>query len=79
MTTQTIIAFDEEIKCELKRYLENTVWLKVGKTDERAILLIELHKKFIDIVRNKMSSQEIAKRLFIYEKNMLDRNYYATF
>lgn len=62
---------DLDIKYELKRYLEGTVYNKVGKTDERATELMDIHKKFIDNVRNKMSADEIAKRLFEYEKNNL--------
>jgi hypothetical protein len=67
------IAIDEEIKYQLKRYLEGTVYGKVSKTDERATQLINIHRKFIDNVRDKMSSDEIAKRLFTYEKNNLKR------
>jgi hypothetical protein len=66
-------AFDDDIKYELKRYLEGTVYAKVGKTDERATELMDIYKKFIDNVRNKMSADEIAKRLFEYEKNNLKR------
>tara|TARA_R110000868_G_scaffold130029_2_gene339533 strand:+ start:4104 stop:4382 length:279 start_codon:yes stop_codon:yes gene_type:complete len=66
-------AFDDDIKYELKRYLEGTVYAKVGKTDERATELMDIHKKFIDNVRDKMSADEIAKRLFDYEKNNLKR------
>jgi hypothetical protein len=64
-------AFDDAIKYELKRYLQGTVYAKVDKTDERAIELMNIHKKFIDNVKNKMSADEIAKRLFEYEKNNL--------
>ena len=67
------LAFDDEIKFELKRYLQNTIWSKVGGIDERADKLIELHNKFINNVRDKMSADEIAKRLFEYEKNILNR------
>jgi hypothetical protein len=67
------LAFDDEIKFELKRYLQNTIWSKVGGIDERADKLIELHSKFINNVRDKMSADEIAKRLFEYEKNILSR------
>ena len=67
------LAFDDEIKFELKRYLQNTIWSKVGGIDERADKLVELHNKFINNVRDKMSANEIAKRLFEYEKNILDR------
>jgi hypothetical protein len=67
------IAFDEEIKYELKRYLEETIYGKVSKTDERSNELIDIHRKFIDNVKDKMSAKEIAKRLFDYEKNNLKR------
>lgn len=67
------LAFDDEIKFELKRYLEGTIWKKVGQIDERAEKLIDLHKKFIDIVRDKLSADEIAKKLYEYEKNILNR------
>ena len=39
------IAFDDEIKYELKRYLQNTIWNKVGGIDERADKLMELHNE----------------------------------
>ena len=67
------IAFDDEIKYELKRYLERTIYGKVSKTDERATQLMSIHRKFIENIRNKMSADEIAKRLFDYEKNNLKR------
>lgn len=67
------LAFDDEIKFELKRYLQNTIWNKVGGIDERVDKLVELHSKFINNVRDKMGADEIAKRLFEYEKNILDR------
>lgn len=69
----TKIAFDDEIKFELKKYLQNTVWDKVGGIDERVDKLIELHSKFINNVKNNMSADEIAKRLFEYEKSSLNR------
>ena len=64
-------AFDDEIKHDLMEHLKNTVWGKVSKTEERATQLIQIHQKFIDNVRNVMSSGEISKRLYIYEKNLL--------
>ena len=67
------IGFDDEIKNELKRYLQNTVWNKVGGIDNRVDQLMKLHSKFISFVRNKMSDDEIDKRLFQYEKNILNR------
>lgn len=64
------IAFDDEIKFELKRYLEGTIFGKMGQTEERASQLIDLHKNFIEKARNKMSADEIAKKLYEYQKNL---------
>jgi hypothetical protein len=66
------IAFDDEIKYKLQRYLQNTIWSNGGMED-RIDKLMELHSKFINNVRDKMSADEIAKRLFEYEKNILNQ------
>ena len=71
--TTNKIAFDDEIKYELQRYLQNTIWSKVGSIEERINKLMELHSKFINNVRNRMSADEIAKKLFEYEKNTLSQ------
>lgn len=73
LETSTSFAFDDEIKIELKRYLKDTIWNKVDQIEQRAEKLIDLHMKFIDNVRNKMSANEIAEKLFEYEKNNLKR------
>ena len=57
----------------IERHLENTIWNNVNRISERADELIELHSKFIRNVKNKMNANEIAERLFEYEKNMLFR------
>lgn len=67
------LPFDDEIKFDLERHLENTIWNNVNRISERADELIELHSKFIRNVKNKMNANEIAERLFEYEKNMLFR------
>jgi len=64
------LAFDDEIKYELKRYLEETIHGKVGQTEERAKQLMNIHKKFIDNAKNKMSADEIAKKIYQYEINL---------
>ena len=66
-------AFADIVKDELVRYLENTIYGKVNKAEERANQLIDIHKNFIEKVQDKMSADEIAKRLFKYEKNNLKR------
>jgi hypothetical protein len=67
------IPFDDEIKYELERYLEDTIWSRVGRVKERSEELIHLHNKFISKAKDKMSANEIAKRLFDYEKNILNK------
>lgn len=66
-------AFEDIIKDELVRYLENTVYGKTKKTQERAEQLIDIHKPFIDKMKDVMSADEIAQRIFQYEKNNLRR------
>lgn len=64
------LAFDDEIKYELERYLDRTLYGKVSRTNERAIQLMCIHRKFIDNIKEQKSADEIAKILFDYEKNL---------
>jgi hypothetical protein len=59
----------------LSKYLQNTNLVKTGGVSERVDQLLRIHHKFIDNVRNKMSVNEIAKRLFTYEKNLNKEHY----
>ena len=52
------LLFDDEIKFDLERHLENTIWNNVNRISERADELIELHSKFIRNVKNKMNANE---------------------
>lgn len=61
----------DEIKYELKRHLQKTVWAKVGGIDKRTDQLIDIHSTFINKMRDEMSADEIANRLFKYEENIL--------
>lgn len=66
-------AFVDIVKDNLVRYLENTIYGKVNKAEERANQLIDIHKNFIEKVQDKMSADEISKRIYMYEKNNLKR------
>jgi hypothetical protein len=59
------LAFDEEIRYELKRYLINEI-----NPNERVEQLMNIHKNFIDNVKDKLSANEIAKKLYLYNKNL---------
>ena len=72
-STSTKIAFYSEILYELKRFLDGSIWAKVGGVDKRAEELMNIHKKFIEIAMDKLSAEEIAERLYKYEKTMLER------
>lgn len=63
-------ALDSEIKWELKARLARTVYAKTNKTDERATELMNIHRKFIDNVRNVMGPNQIADWLYRYELSL---------
>ena len=50
-------AFDDDIKYELKRYLEGTVYAKVGKTDERATELMDIRLGLMALAKNMKVSK----------------------
>jgi len=73
MIVENKLAFDSEIEIELNRLLNNTIWQKVGKVNDRSKQLMSLHDKYISNVRNKLSANEIAVILYKYELNILKR------
>jgi len=70
LNENSTIAFDDEIKIELSKLLSNTKWIKTNSVEYRTNQLIDLHKKWIEIVKDKLSAEEIAKSLYKYDKNM---------
>lgn len=66
--------FRELILSELERYLQNTVWAKVQKIKERAKELVKIHDTFINLVEGKLSAEDVAFRLFEYERSILRIN-----
>lgn len=67
---QNKIAFDDEIKYELKRYLNDSKYSKSNIIDDRVNQLMKMFRIFINNNVDKMSSDEIAKRLYEYDKNL---------
>jgi hypothetical protein len=68
--TPTNLSFDEEIKRDLRKLYSGSIYDKVGKIDVRIDQLIDIHKTWLDKVRNTYSASEIADKLFKYEKNL---------
>jgi hypothetical protein len=61
------ISFEEEISSILKELLKKTTYLKADLIDQRATQLMEIHKTYIDIAKNKLGAKTIATSLFLYE------------
>jgi hypothetical protein len=61
------LAFIEEIKYDLIRYLNR---LDIKDVQSRADQVMDIHKHFIRIAQDKLSSNDIAKSLYEYEKNI---------
>lgn len=64
------LPFDEEIKNYLKKLYSGTTYDKTGKIDDRIEQLFDIHKNWLDIAKRTYSSEEIANKLFKYEKNL---------
>jgi len=58
----------DEVKSKLRNLLKNTK--HISDIDSRVEQLIEIQHPYIDNVRGKLSSDEIAKSLFRYEKEL---------
>jgi hypothetical protein len=53
--------FDDDIKQNLR---------KLGLDDQRVEQLIDLHTKWLEMVRDKYSAEDIAQKLFTYNQNL---------
>jgi len=67
-----MIAFDEEIISSLNVLLEHSPWRKVDKINERSTTLIKLHNRFINLFRYKLSAEDIAQRLYLYDQHTIN-------
>ena len=64
------IPFDDEIIFELKKLYKDTNIEKIGITDQRIKLLMGLHSKWLEKAKTHYSAEEIASKLFQYDKNL---------
>lgn len=64
------LAFDDEIKDELRKLYKNTMFDKSNTINDRIEDLIQLHSKWLGMARDKYSAEEIAKKLFKYDKDL---------
>lgn len=61
---QKNIAFDEEIKYELRNVYRNTSYAKTGILDQRIEQLMTIHAKWLGMAKKMYSAKEIAEKLF---------------
>ena len=66
---QKSIAFDEEIKYELRNVYRNTSYAKAGILDQRIEQLLSIHKVWVEKAKSIYSSKEIAEKLFKSENH----------
>jgi hypothetical protein len=66
----TKLPFDEEIKRELRKLYSGSIYDKIGKIDDRIDQLFNIHNKWLDMAKKRYSANEIADKLFKYEKNL---------
>ena len=61
--------FDEEIKSELIRMFKESSDpdMKGVNPEERAQQLMEIHKKWLEIVKTKYDAKTIASKLYMYQ------------
>ena len=66
-----MLAFKEEILTCLESLLEDDGYYRTRvNVNERSLMLMTLHEKFISLAQDKMTANEIARRLFIYDTNL---------
>jgi|694.fasta_scaffold31353_11 hypothetical protein len=66
----TKLPFDEEIKRELRKLYSGSIYDKIGKIDDRIDQLFNIHNKWLDMAKKRYSANEIADKLFKYEKSL---------
>ena len=69
-TDNLTLSFDDDIKNELKNLLSNTKFGKYGILDQRVVQLMNIHAKWLEMAKKKYSAEEIAEKLFTYQKNL---------
>lgn len=66
---EEFVPFYGDIQNELKKLLQNTVWKEVDAVDTRVEQLLSMHRKFIDFAMDRLTAEEIAQKLYKYDKN----------
>jgi hypothetical protein len=67
---QKSLAFDEEIKYELRNVYRNTSYAKTGILDQRIEQLMSIYKVWLAKAKSLYSAKEIAEKLFKSETNL---------
>lgn len=65
-----LLAFDNEIKSELKILFKDSVYDKTGILDARVQQIIEINSEWLNIAKRTYSANVIAEKLFTYDKNL---------
>lgn len=65
-----LMSFEEELKRKLRILYKGTSYDTAGIIEQRIEQLLSIHKKWLDSVKQRMSSQIIADTLFNYEKKL---------
>jgi len=60
---QKRMAFDEEIKYELRNVYRNTSYAKTGILDQRIEQMMTIHAKWIEMTKKIYSARDIAEKL----------------
>jgi hypothetical protein len=68
--TEQLLAFDDQIKDELRNLLKNTNYQKGGIVDQRIEQLFNIHKKWLDMAKRTYSADVIAKKFYDMDKNL---------
>ncbi|MFA5207139.1 MAG: hypothetical protein WC428_00415 [Candidatus Paceibacterota bacterium] len=64
------IPFDNSIKDELKKIFSGSNYDKAGILDQRIEQLLDMHGKWLEMAKKQYGAEEIAQKLFAYDKNL---------
>lgn len=67
---ESTIPFEDEITIELKKLYKGTIVDKTDSIDKRVDQLLSLHSKWLEIAKKHYNAEEIAKKLFKYDKDL---------
>ena len=65
-----LMSFEDEIKRKLKLFFKGTDYDKTGIIDQLIDQLLTMRKKWLETAKKTMSSQDVADKLFTYNKNL---------